>query len=130
MDVLPKTMQTLREEMRSSRGNELTVPQFRVLAAINRGMGFNKQIGELLGVSEAAISRMIDGLVKDGYIQKTVSLKDRRKSVLSLSAYGRKFFKSAKNNTRLHLIEKLEHLNSSDVQIILNGLVALETILS
>lgn len=126
MDVMPKAMQSIREEMRRGRGDRLTVPQFRVLAAINRGLCSNKEIGDLLGVSEAAISRMIDVLVTDGFIKKGTNKKDRRQTVLSLTSEGQKLFNYIRSDARTRLSEKLTNLSESDAEAVIQGLEILQ----
>lgn len=130
MDVMPKALQAIREEMRKGRGERLTVPQFRVLAAVNRGICHNKEIGDLLGVSEAAISRMIDFLVKDGLIKKSINKIDRRQTVLTLSSEGQKLYNVSKTEARKRLKIKLETLSSEDVELVIKGLLILQKNLS
>ena len=126
MDVMPKAMQVIREEMRKGRGERLTVPQFRVLAAVNRGISQNKELGERLGVSEAAISRMIDSLVNDGLIKKIINKDDRRQKVLTLSAEGQKLYNFIKSDARSRLKDKLEALTNEDVESVIIGLQILQ----
>lgn len=130
MDVIPKAMQSIREEMRHGRGDRLTVPQFRVLAAVNRGITHNKEIGDALGVSEAAISRMIDFLVQDGLIKKTTSKIDRRQSFLCLTIEGAKLYNSIKTKARNRIKNKLDKISSEDQQMAIKGLEILQSNLS
>ena len=122
LDVMPKAMQVIREEMRQGRGDRLTVPQFRVLANVNRGFCHNKIIGERLGVSEAAISRMVDLLVQDGLIKKTVSKVDRRQSVLSLTAEGSTLYNNIRGDARNRMKQKLENFPSNELETMIEGL--------
>ena len=126
MDVMPKAMQSLREEMRQGRGDRLTVPQFRVLAGVNRGVVANKDLGELLGVSEAAISRMVDHLVQDGLIKKSIHKSDRRQSVLSLTIDGSSLYNFIRGDARQRLMEKLEVLPNEKLEIVIKGLEILK----
>ena len=126
MDVMPKAMQSLREEMRQGRGDRLTVPQFRVLAGVNRGVAANKDLGELLGVSEAAISRMVDHLVQDGLIKKSIHKSDRRQSVLSLTIDGSSLYNFIRGDARQRLMEKLEVLPNEKLEIVIKGLEILK----
>ena len=130
MDVVPKTMQSIREEMRKGRGDQLTVPQFRLLAAVNRGVCHNKVLGEGLGVSEAAISRMVDSLVKEGLMKKGINKSDRRQSILSLSSEGQKLYNFIKSSARTRLKNKLESLSDKDVELAILGLKILQNHLS
>ncbi len=126
MDLMPKAMQSIREEMRQGRGDRLTVPQFRVLAAVNRGLCSNKEIGDLLGVSEAAISRMVDTLVQDGLLKKAINKIDRRQSVLSLTSEGNKLYSFIRNDARNRLKNKLGALSSEDTDTVIKGLEILQ----
>jgi DNA-binding MarR family transcriptional regulator len=130
MDVMPKAMQSLREEMRQGRGEHLTVPQFRVLAAVNRGLLHNKEIGDLLGVSEAAISRMIDVLVNESLIKKGIYKTDRRQTVLSLTPDGQKLYNFIKSDAKNRLKNKLAALSDEDRDKVIIGLEILQTNLS
>ena len=126
MDVMPKAMQLIREEMRSVRGERLTVPQFRVLAAVDRGLCHNKEIGELLGVSEAAISRMIDVLEQDGLVNKGINKADRRVKSLSLTKIGKKFFDHVKTGAKECLKNKLHTLSKEEIDAVTKGLEILQ----
>jgi DNA-binding MarR family transcriptional regulator len=130
MEVMPKAMQSIREEMRKGRGDRLTIPQFRVLAAINRGICHNKELGDRLGVSEAAISRMIDVLVHEGLIKKAISKTDRRQTLLTLTSEGQKLYNFIKTDARSRLQTKLEALSSEDVEAVIIGLNILQKNLS
>ncbi len=122
MEVMPKAMQSIREEMRKGRGDRLTVPQFRLLAAVNRGICFNKDLGESLGVSEAASSRMIDFLVQDGLIKKGNHKSDRRLTVVTLTSEGLKLYNFIKSDARSRLKHKLDVLPQEDLESAIIGL--------
>ena len=126
MDVMPKAMQSLREEMRQGRGDRLTVPQFRVLAGVNRGVASNKELCELLGVSEAAISRMVDHLVQDGLLKKSLHRTDRRQSVLALTDEGSGMFNYIKSDARDRLKQKLNALDDESLGLVIKGLEILK----
>ena len=126
MDVMPKAMQSIREEMRRGRSDRLTVPQFRVLAAVNRGLCHNKEIGDLLGVTEAAISRMIDVLEQDGLVKKDISETDRRVKFLSLTGVGQKFFNFIKSDAKSRLKTKLSILSKEEMETVIKGLEILQ----
>jgi len=127
MEVIPKTMQSIREEMRKGRGEHLTVSQFRVLAAVNRGLCHNKEIGDILGVSEAAISRMVDVLVQDGLVKKDINKLDRRVKSLSLTIAGQKFFNHVEIEAKARLKQKLHILSKTEMDTVAKGLEILRT---
>lgn len=126
IDVVPVVMQVLREEMRHGRGDKLTVPQFRVLAGIGRGITQNKILADKLGVSEAAISRMIDVLFLEKLINKGINKNDRRLAELSLTAEGRKLFNHIKSDARERLKGKMNLIKENDINLIITGLESLK----
>ena len=126
MDVIPKMMQVLRSEMRYGRGDRLTVPQFRVLANINRGITQNKILADKLGVSAAAISRMVDVLVIEKLVIKGINKDDRRHAKLSLSIEGKKLFDHIKNDARYRLKGKINSININEINLIIAGLESLQ----
>ncbi len=125
IDVVPKTMQTIRQDMRKERG-ELSITQFRMLANVKHGVSNNKELGEKLGVSEAAVSRMIDILVLEKLIKKIVNEDDRRNKVLSLTANGKKLFEKITSSARGRLAEKLELMDKKDREAAIFGLEVLQ----
>jgi DNA-binding MarR family transcriptional regulator len=126
MDLIPKVMQVLREDMRHGRGERLTVPQFRVLAAIGRGIDQNKLLADRFGVSEPAMSRMLDALVLDGLINKGINKLDRRHSKISLTAEGEKLYNFIKNDARKRMQNKVSNIDTLELKIIINGLLSLQ----
>ena len=96
-------MRLLRHEMRLEASGVLTVPQFRILANINRGLYSINSIAKLHGVSQPAMSRMVEGLVERGLVCKSQANEDRRCYKLSLSAEGEELFKSIRLSTRERL---------------------------
>lgn len=125
MDVVPKTMQSIRQDMRQERG-ELTITQFRMLANVRQGISSNRELGEKLGVSEAAVSRMIDLLVQEKLIKKIVSKEDRRNKVLSLTPSGTKLYERITASARGRLTVKLEVLDPKEREAVILGLEILQ----
>lgn len=127
-DVVPPAMHKVRMEMRAAMENEITVPQFRILMSISRG---RNQVGEIArqhGVSLAAMSRMTDGLVERGLIERRPSPEDRRHIRLSFTRKGEGFFKRARKRAEAYLGEKIAQANPQDLHDLEVGLSAIEKI--
>lgn len=56
----------------------MTVPQFRILAAIKRGLQYTSQIAEHQGVSQPTMFKMVNGSVKRGLVKRLSEKDDRR----------------------------------------------------
>lgn len=126
MDVVPKAMQSIRQEMRRERGERLTLTQFRMLASVRQGIASNKELGEKLGVSEAAVSRMIDLLVQEELISKITSTDDRRNKMLSLTTEGEDLYQQIRASAKGSLTIKLEAMDDKDREAVIYGLQVLQ----
>jgi DNA-binding MarR family transcriptional regulator len=79
LEVAPLVMRVIRGQMRGSRSADLSVPQFRALGFIVRRPGSSLgDLAEHIGLSPAAASRLVDGLVARGYTERRGSTADRR----------------------------------------------------
>ena len=127
MDVVPNAMREYRKEMRNSRSLHLSVPQFRILAHVWRKPSNNRMLAEELGVSVAAMSRMLDGLCKQGLIERLENSKDRRQVQVQLTAIGRKRFEQLRKEACDRLERRFQALNLGQQQSLNSGLKALSS---
>jgi DNA-binding MarR family transcriptional regulator len=109
LEAVPRCMHALRAEMRGVARAEMTVPQFRILAHISRGQGKASELAEIQGVSLAAMSRMVDGLVRRGLVLRA-GHPDRRQVELRLTPQGNRYFTSVKAAVQGRLADKLKKL--------------------
>lgn len=67
----------------------LSITQWRVLAVLGRYRGLSaNELAERTAMDKVAISRAVTGLLADGRLQRDTHHRDRRRSVLELSAAG------------------------------------------
>jgi DNA-binding MarR family transcriptional regulator len=96
-----------------------------VLAFLNRAGNEVRMtdIGNWLGVSKAHVTRLVDGLERDGLVERSASAHDRRTILVHITPTGRQRLDAA-------LPEHLEHLSrllgelSSDEKLVLIHLLA------
>lgn len=68
----------------------LTVPQWRVMAALGRFAPLTaSDVGQRIVMDKVAVSRAVAGLMKRGLVERATDRKDRRRASLRLSAHGR-----------------------------------------
>jgi len=82
-------------EVRRGMGGAATLPQFDVLAQLDREPS-GLVLGELpkrLMVSAGNLTPIVDRLVDDGYITRTPSNLDRRVQIICMTVEGRKAFR-------------------------------------
>lgn len=111
LSTIPLVMRTIKIRMRGNRPANLSVPQFRVLAYLRRHEGASlSDAAEHVGLTLPTVSRLVDGLVKHGSVERETSSEDRRRVTLKLSRDGRSLLDAANRETRARLAEMLETL--------------------
>lgn len=130
MDIIPPSMNWIRTEMRSAMKSkeqeELSVPQFRILASIFRGRNVACDIAKHQGISQAAMSKMIDSLVARGFVEREANENDRRHFHLILTKEGDTLFKKLRKSAQANLKEQISCLEQTDREDLEKGLLALE----
>lgn len=71
LEVVPVIMRTIRAEMRSHRGADMSVVQFRALLFLNRNPGTSlSAVAEHLDLTLPTVSKMIDGMVANHLVTR------------------------------------------------------------
>ena len=72
----------------------LTIPQWRVVAVLARSPGLSAAgVAERTAMDKVAVSRAVTGLARSGRVRRGLAAKDRRRSVLTLTARGRAVYR-------------------------------------
>jgi len=128
LEVVPIVMKEIRSEMRSRRAPDLTVPQFRALAFVDRNAGASlANVASHMGLTPPSVSRLIDGLMVRGLITREDRPEDRRRVKLAVTDQGVNVLENSRRGTLNYLAGKLEKTNVIDRDGIIN---AMETIRS
>ncbi len=128
LEVIPKSMRVIRRELRQFAKPSLTVPQFRVLHQIASGTQLTSDLAELHGISLPAMSTLVDGLVKRGFIVRQPGMVDRRHVVLSLTKKGESTFAKVRQGTAVRLATLIAPYGSDEKDALIKGLAILDTI--
>jgi DNA-binding MarR family transcriptional regulator len=129
LETVPLVMRTIRNEMRSHRGSDLSVPQFRVLVYLNRHEGASlSDMAEHMGLTLPSMSKMVDGLVSRRLVSRRMDPDDRRRVTLAPTALGRTEMQAAYKATESRLAERLEMLAASERRTILKAMESLKSI--
>lgn len=127
LEVIPAIMRAIRGEMRSRRTPDLSVPQFRMLAFLNRQPGASlSEVAEHVGLTLPATSTSVDRLVARKLVVREISKTDRRRVTLSLTAAGKAILKSARKGTQAHLAGRLSALSANERATLMRALQALQ----
>ena len=129
MDTAPKIMQAIRVEMRRGRGSDISIPQFRSLAFIQRNPDSSlSSLAEHLGLTLPSVSKLVDGLVKQKLVIRQESITDRRCLTLVLTETGAAIVNSARVDAQSNLAKKMVHLSDDELETIYQAMQLLRPI--
>jgi len=129
LDVVPGVIRPIRQQMRSHRAAGLSVPQFRALCFVERYDGASlSSVAEHLDLSLPTVSRMINGLVQRGFIQRRASQDDRRHVSLSVRPRGQAIMRQAREATQDFLKDKFQGLTCEQCEALVTAMNALRQV--
>jgi DNA-binding MarR family transcriptional regulator len=114
IELAPLMIRTVKTEIRQSADGRLTHPQFRILSQIHRGLNTVSQIALDHGVSQPAMSKMVNSLVLRGLVERGSRSQDRRQIILKLSPKGLALFRELKEKAAQNFGRKLQKLSNAD----------------
>lgn len=106
--ISPRLNRIFRGRIRPAAG--LSMPQFIALRALRHGPLSAGQLAQRFGVSRPTVTRMVDGLVKKGLVERHVDAGDRRVALTSLTAEGRALHESTEETATRSIADLLESL--------------------
>jgi len=107
---------SIHDLIRFSKGSGLSMPQMSALFHLHHANECGvSNIGEHLGVTNAAASQMIDRLVQQGLIGRTEDPKDRRVKQLKLTVKGKTIVQEG-TEIRRRWIENLTNTLTNEQQ--------------
>jgi MarR family transcriptional regulator for hemolysin len=119
LEVVPIIMQDIRSEMRSRRSLDLTVPQFRALAFVNRNEGSSLwEVARHMGLTPPSTSRLVDGLIARGLMARNDHPADRRRVRLTVTGQGLTILEASTEGTASYLADKLSGVDADNREVI------------
>ena len=115
LDVAPAIVRAIRSEMRQHRSADLSVPQFRTLAFLQRQPGASLSgVAEHLGLTLPTTSKMVDSLVARKFVTRETLSTDRRCIRLAVTARGQASWLAARQSAQSQLARQLAHLSDDE----------------
>ena len=122
-------MQTIRGQLRSHRRADISVPQFRAMAYIDRNAGASlSDLANHIGLTLPSMSKLIDGLVSRRLVTRTAHSTDRRRICLSLTPLGREELKAAHRSTERYLADRMSGLGETELQAVAQAMQVLKSL--
>lgn len=130
LDTIPNIMREWRRELHYGLPESLSINQFRVLFFIGLGHNSSSYLARQMGVSPAAMSKTVEGLVRSKLITRKTAEVDRRQVVLSLTKQGQSAVKRVRGQVEKRLEECLAELSAQEQKQVETALKLLQKVFS
>lgn len=127
LESIPNAIRTIRCLGAGSLNKDLTFQQFRILNLTHLGMG-QTQMAQTLQVSMAAISKIVDSLVKRKLLVREQG-EDKRCIKLRLTKEGEKIRKAVQDQVARHLEKSFRKLTKDEQRDLKKGLDVLDKLM-
>ena len=129
LDVVPLAMRAIRAQLRKHGAKEVSVPQFRTLAYLNRHEGTSlSDVAEHIGLTLPSMSALIDSIVMKGLVIRQTHPEDRRRMTLTLTERGRATLRVAHEAAASYLEEKIGQLSATERATVIEAMQVLKRI--
>jgi DNA-binding MarR family transcriptional regulator len=129
LEVVPVVMRTIRAELRRHRTADLSIPQFRTLAFIDRNADASlSDVAEHIGLTLPSISKIVEGLVVRKFVTRQTHPVDRRRLTLALTARGLTALQTSREAARACLAEDLASLTERQRETITQAMEILRPV--
>jgi DNA-binding MarR family transcriptional regulator len=118
------------ERLLAEHDPPLTLAQYVALRAIAREGVSGSELARRTGVSSPAVSQVIAALSDAGLLERHASAEDRRRQAITLSATGKRAFRSAEAQVSRRLRSLLAELPHPEADALVRALPHVEAALS
>jgi DNA-binding MarR family transcriptional regulator len=129
LEVVPIVMREIRSQMRSRGSLDLTVPQFRTLAFVNRNKGSSLcEVADHMGLTPPSASTLVDGLIERSMMTREEHPDDRRRVRLAVTSRGQAILETSTRGTMTYLAKKLNSVSADDREVIVKAMETLRSV--
>jgi DNA-binding MarR family transcriptional regulator len=129
LEVVPTVMREIRSQMRSRGSLDLTVPQFRTLAFVNRNKGSSLcEVADHMGMTPPSASTLVNGLIERGMMTREDQPDDRRRVRLAVTKRGQAILEASTHATMTYLAKKLNSVTADDREAIVKAMETLRSV--
>ena len=128
LDTVPLVMRVIRQHMRRHRSG-LTVPQFRTLCFVSSTEGSSlSAAADFIGLSLPAMSRLVEGMVEHGLMERRPCEDDRRHVRLSVTPDGESALTDARQLAQAGLSEAVTRMTPGQREAIVKTMQVLRDV--
>jgi DNA-binding MarR family transcriptional regulator len=129
LEVVPVIIKDIRSQMRSRRSPDLTVPQFRTLAFVDRNKGTSLSlVANHMGLTLPSTSKLVDGLITRGMLTREDNPSDRRRVKLGVTNHGLVILENSRKGTLTYLTDKISSASAEDKEVIAQAMKTLRSV--
>lgn len=129
LEVVPMVMKEIRSLMRSQGSSDLTIPQFRTLAFVNRNRGSPLcKLADHMGLTSPSASTLVDGLIKRGMMTREDQPDNRRRVRLIVTSRGKAILDGATRGTMIYLAKRLSSISADNREVIVKAMETLRSV--
>jgi MarR family transcriptional regulator for hemolysin len=129
LEVVPLVMREIRSEMRGRRSPDLTVPQFRTLAFVDKNKGSSlSAVANHMGLTLPSTSRLVDILISRKLLTREDNPADRRRIKLVVTDRGLTILEASRRGTLAYLADKLSNVGAGDRKVIVDAMASLRVV--
>lgn len=113
-----KTYRMYAQKQIKSKGLKITIDQWLVLKSLKENPNLNQaELAEKVFKDNASITRIIDLLVKSGYVEREINPNDRRKFNLNITSIGNKILTETHTIVLQNRKTALNGVAEKDIQV-------------
>ncbi len=118
IDKAIRTYRNFAQRQLKANGFNITIDQWLIIKAILENPGITQnEIGDLVFKDNASVTRMIELLVKSGFVTREINSEDRRKTNLEVTKSGKEIIKKVQNLVENNRKTALENISESELEL-------------
>ncbi|MBA5629657.1 MarR family winged helix-turn-helix transcriptional regulator [Moheibacter lacus] len=128
MDKTIRSYRMYAQKKLKENGFKITIDQWLVIKVLMENPGISQQsIAEKVFKDNASVTRIIELLVKSGYLKRTENQLDRRKSSLKITSSGKKIIADVQELVKRNRSIALQGIDQKELEILQNLLTKIST---
>jgi len=118
IDKAIRTYRNYAQKRLREHGYKITIDQWLTIKAILENPGITQQeLAEKIFKDNASVTRIIELLVKSGYLQRQINPADRRKTILDVTGEGQSIIQKVQHLVLENRQKALADIPTSDIQV-------------
>ncbi|MFN1217712.1 MarR family winged helix-turn-helix transcriptional regulator [Chryseobacterium kwangjuense] len=124
IDKAIRSYRNYAQRQLKANGFTITIDQWLIIKALLENPGITQnEIGDLVFKDNASVTRIIDLMVKSGYVIRHIHQEDRRKTNLEVTESGIKIIKDVQKLVEGNRKKALENVSKEELETMNNALL-------